>query len=70
MSVALGLALGAAIAGSRLVDRILTPWLVVAHAVPKVVIAPLMLVWFGFGFQSDMFFVVAFHLLPGNRQHQ
>ncbi len=40
MSVALGLVAGAAIAGSRLVDRLLTPWLVVAHAIPKVVIAP------------------------------
>jgi NitT/TauT family transport system permease protein len=64
MSVALGLALGAAIAGSRFVDRILTPWLVVAHAIPKVVIAPLFLVWFGFGLQSEMFFVVAFTFFP------
>jgi NitT/TauT family transport system permease protein len=64
MAVALGLALGAAIAASRLVDRLLTPWLVVAHAVPKVVIAPLFLVWFGFGLQSEMFFVVAFTFFP------
>ena len=42
----------------------LTPWLVVAHAVPKVVIAPLFLVWFGFGLQSEMFFVVAFTFFP------
>jgi NitT/TauT family transport system permease protein len=64
ISVALGLAAGAAIAGSRLVDRLLTPWLVVAHAVPKVVIAPLFLVWFGFGLRSEMFFVVAFTFFP------
>ncbi|HEY4166597.1 MAG TPA: ABC transporter permease [Reyranella sp.] len=64
MSVAFGLAAGAAIAGSRLVDRLLTPWLVVAHAVPKVVIAPLFLVWFGFGLQSETFFVVTFTFFP------
>jgi NitT/TauT family transport system permease protein len=64
MSVAFGLVAGAAIAGSRLIDRLLTPWLVVAHAVPKVVIAPLFLVWFGFGLQSEMFFVVAFTFFP------
>ena len=64
ISVALGLAAGAAIAGSRLVDRMLTPWLVIAHAVPKVVIAPLFLVWFGFGLQSEVFFVVAFTFFP------
>src|SRR5215213_5685748 len=64
ISVVLGLVDGAAIAGSRFVDRILTPWLVVAHAIPKVVIAPLFLVWFGFGLRSEMFFVVAFTFFP------
>ena len=64
ISVVLGLAAGAAIASSRLVDRMLTPWLVIAHAVPKVVIAPLFLVWFGFGLQSEVFFVVAFTFFP------
>ena len=42
----------------------LTPWLVIAHAIPKVVIAPLFLVWFGFGLQSEVFFVVAFTFFP------
>jgi len=64
MAVVFGLAAAAAITASRLVDRMLTPWLVIAHAVPKVVIAPLFLVWFGFGLQSEMFFVVAFTFFP------
>jgi NitT/TauT family transport system permease protein len=64
LAVTFGLLAGAAIAGSRLVDRMLTPWLVIAHAVPKVVIAPLFLVWFGFGLQSEVFFVVAFTFFP------
>jgi NitT/TauT family transport system permease protein len=64
MAVVFGLAAGAAITASRLVDRMLTPWLVIAHAVPKVVIAPLFLVWFGFGLQSEMFFVIAFTFFP------
>jgi NitT/TauT family transport system permease protein len=64
IAVVFGLAAGAAITTSRLVDRMLTPWLVIAHAVPKVVIAPLFLVWFGFGLQSEMFFVVAFTFFP------
>jgi NitT/TauT family transport system permease protein len=64
IAVALGLIAGAAVSSSRLVDRLLTPWLIVAHAVPKVVIAPLFLVWFGFGLQSEIFFVVAFTFFP------
>ena len=64
IAVTLGLAAGAAIAGSRTVDRMLTPWLVIAHAVPKVVIAPLFLVWFGFGLKSEILFVVTFTFFP------
>jgi NitT/TauT family transport system permease protein len=64
IAVLFGLAAGAAVTMSRLVDRMLTPWLVIAHAVPKVVIAPLFLVWFGFGLQSEVFFVVAFTFFP------
>lgn len=64
VAVLFGLAAGAAVTMSRLVDRMLTPWLVIAHAVPKVVIAPLFLVWFGFGLQSEVFFVVAFTFFP------
>ena len=68
ISVVLGLVAGAAIAGSRFVDRILTPWLVVAHAIPKVVIAPLFFVWFGFGLGARCF-CGGLHLLPGDREH-
>ena len=64
IALVFGLVAGAAITTSRLVDQMLTPWLVIAHAVPKVVIAPLFLVWFGFGLQSEMFFVVAFTFFP------
>ena len=55
---------GTLIAMSHTLDRALTPWLVVAHAVPKVVIAPLFLVWFGFGLRSEIFFVVSFTFFP------
>ena len=62
--ISLGVVAGAAIAMSRLVDRMLTPWLVIIHAIPKVVIAPLFLIWFGFGIQSEIFFVVVFTFFP------
>ncbi len=64
IALALALTAGALIAASRTLDRALTPWLVVAHAVPKVVIAPLFLVWFGFGLRSEIFFVVTFTFFP------
>jgi len=64
LSVILGITAGALISASRTLDRMLTPWLVVAHAVPKVVIAPLFLIWFGFGMRSEIFFVVTFTFFP------
>lgn len=64
VAIVLGIVAGAGIAMSRVIDRMLTPWLVVIHAVPKVVVAPLFLIWFGFGLQSEIFFVVAFTFFP------
>jgi NitT/TauT family transport system permease protein len=60
----IGLLAGSVVAISRLADRMLTPWLVIVHAVPKVVIAPLFLIWFGFGVQSEVLFVVTFTFFP------
>jgi NitT/TauT family transport system permease protein len=60
LALCLGVTLGIAIAASPLVDRILYPWLVISHAIPKVVVAPLLLVWIGFGLQSSVIFVVFF----------
>ena len=65
-AIALGIALGlgALIAASRWAERILYVWLVVFHAVPKVVVAPLLLVWIGFGLKSSVIFVVVFTFFP------
>lgn len=60
MALFLGVLLGVAIAASPLVDRIVYPWLVISHAIPKVVVAPLLLVWIGFGIKSGIIFVVFF----------
>jgi NitT/TauT family transport system permease protein len=64
IAVAIALGLGAMIAASRWAERILYVWLVVFHAVPKVVVAPLLLVWIGFGMKSSIIFVVIFTFFP------
>jgi NitT/TauT family transport system permease protein len=60
IALVLGVTLGIAIAASPIVDRIIYPWLIIPHAVPKVVVAPLMLVWIGFGLKSGIIFVIFF----------
>lgn len=64
IALVLGIAIGAAIATSRSVERVLYPWLVIAHAIPKVVVAPLLLVWIGFGLKSGIIFVIVFTFFP------
>ncbi|MCG8358963.1 MAG: ABC transporter permease [Kiloniellales bacterium] len=64
IALMLGVVIGAAITASRAVDRVLYPWLVIAHAIPKVVVAPLLLIWIGFGLKSGIIFVVVFSFFP------
>jgi NitT/TauT family transport system permease protein len=44
-----GVVLGAAIAWSAAMSRALTPFLVFVNTLPKVAIAPLFLMWMGYG---------------------
>ncbi|MGE0724308.1 MAG: ABC transporter permease [Alphaproteobacteria bacterium] len=64
IALVLGVLTGAAITASRLVDRTLYPWLVIWHAIPKVVVAPLFIVWIGFGLKSEVIFVIVFTFFP------
>jgi len=49
LSVAVGLLIGIAIAAWRPFERMFSPLLVAFNAVPKVALAPLVLIWFGYG---------------------
>ncbi len=64
IALVIALVLGALIAASEAVERVIYIWMVLFHAVPKVVIAPLLLVWIGFGVQSSIIFVVVFTFFP------
>lgn len=44
-----GLAIGLAIAASRLVEKALYPLIVFVQTTPQIAIAPLLIVWFGYG---------------------
>ncbi len=49
MSTVVGVLIGVAIAAWRPFERMFSPLLVAFNAVPKVALAPLMLIWFGYG---------------------
>ena len=62
LSVLIGIPMAAAVVAWRPVERLLYPLLVASQTVPKVAIAPLFIVWLGFGFLPKIIiaFLVAF----------
>jgi NitT/TauT family transport system permease protein len=60
----LGVFLAAIIVLFPLAERILYPYVVALQTVPKVAIAPLFVVWFGFGMTSKLIVVILVSLFP------
>lgn len=64
VAVAVGGALGVAIAFSQPLARVLFPILVASNAIPKVALAPLFVVWLGFGLESKVMIGVTIAIFP------
>ena len=60
----LGVMLAVAIASSRLVDRAIYPALVASQAVPIIALAPILLIWFGYGMTPKVIVVVLTCFFP------
>src|SRR5207302_2854715 len=74
IGAALGVTLGFGFARSPLVARVFDPYIKMLNAVPRVVLAPLFLLWFGLGIWSKValavtlvFFVMFFNTYQGVR---
>jgi NitT/TauT family transport system permease protein len=51
---AAGLVLGTLLAQFRILERVLYPYLVAFQTLPKIALAPLLILWFGFGMSSKV----------------
>jgi NitT/TauT family transport system permease protein len=62
LAVAIGIPFAVCVASSRLLNLTLYPILIATQSIPKVAVAPIILVWFGLGMQSKLViaFLVAF----------
>jgi sulfonate transport system permease protein len=74
VGAALGVSLGFALARAPFAARVLDPYIKMLNAVPRVVLAPLFLLWFGLGIWSKValavtlvFFVMFFNTYQGVR---
>ena len=64
IAATLGLTLGALIAEFRIVERIVYPYLIALQTMPKIALAPVLLVWFGFGLGSKIAVAAVISLFP------
>jgi len=64
LGAACGVGLAAAIAGVGLLRRLLYPLLVVSQTVPMVVLAPLLVLWFGYGLTPKVIVVALIVFFP------
>lgn len=60
----MGIALAVALAELRPLRQLLQPYVVAIQAVPKVAVAPLFLIWFGFGMESKVALVISIMFFP------
>ncbi|MFI5937514.1 ABC transporter permease [Actinoplanes sp. NPDC051494] len=64
IAVVAGLVIAVVLAASRTVERMTMPLLAAVNAVPKVALAPLLLVWMGFGDSPKIVMVVLVSFFP------
>ena len=60
----LGLTLGSLLAESRTFEKFLYIYVVILQSIPKVALAPLIIVWFGFGIESKIVMVALICFFP------
>lgn len=64
LGATLGLVAGILIVLSPVMEKVIYPWVVALQSMPKVAIAPLLVVWFGFGLASKVVVVTLVTLFP------
>jgi ABC-type nitrate/sulfonate/bicarbonate transport system permease component len=64
LAVVLGVATAIAMHSSRTVKQVVYPYLIVSQTVPIIAVAPLIILWFGFGISAKIFVVVLVCFFP------
>ncbi len=64
LALCLGLSLGVLISSSRWAKRAVYPWMIASQTVPIPAVAPLIVIWFGFGINSKIVVVALIAFFP------
>lgn len=64
IAAVIGTAIGAAVAQFSIVERVVYPWLVALQTLPKIALAPLIIIWAGYGISSKIIIVTLAAIFP------
>ncbi|MFG1461981.1 ABC transporter permease [Xanthobacter sp. DSM 24535] len=64
LAAVIGTAIGAVVAQFKIIERIVYPWLVALQTLPKIAIAPLIIIWAGYGIGSKIIIVALVAIFP------
>lgn len=64
IAIVIGVLLALSLAGSRVLDQAISPILVAFNAIPKIAIGPMLVMWFGFGYEPKVLVVVLLSFFP------
>ncbi len=64
IAIVVGVALALSLSASRMLDQAFSPILVGFNAVPKIAIGPMLVMWFGFGYEPKVLVVVLLSFFP------
>ncbi|MCR9255690.1 MAG: ABC transporter permease [Alphaproteobacteria bacterium] len=59
-----GIIVGMTVAHSRIVERVLYPYIIAIQSLPKIAIAPLFVIWFGFGIEPKILITTIITFFP------
>jgi NitT/TauT family transport system ATP-binding protein len=63
-SLAIGLPIGYWMGRNRALERLLSPFIVALQAIPTIIIAPLLIIWFGYGLGSKVVIATLISMFP------
>lgn len=64
LAAVVGIGIGAVVAQFRFVEKVVYPWLVALQTLPKIAIAPLIIIWAGYGISSKIIIVALVAIFP------
>ena len=64
LAAATGIVLAVALGHSKFLERVAAPYIVVFQVLPKVALAPVLVIWLGFGFESKIALSAAIAFFP------